>query len=50
MGAFSLREMVMTMQTSGPKNTGFFQRTAVQITVTVVVMIVVILLAWRYVV
>jgi hypothetical protein len=39
----------MTMQTSDPKHGGFLHSAAGQITVTIVVMIVVILLAWRYV-
>ena len=39
----------MTMQTSGPKQNGFLQSATGQITVTVVVLIVIILLAWRYV-
>lgn len=38
----------MTMQTSGPKNTGFLQSTAGQMTVTGVVLIVIILFAWHY--
>ena len=39
----------MTMQTSGPKHSGFLHSTTAQMTLTVVVMIVVVLLAWRYV-
>ena len=37
------------MQTSNPKQSGFLQSTAGQMAVTVVVMIVIVLLAWRYV-
>jgi hypothetical protein len=37
------------MQTSDPKQSGFLHSTAGQLTVTVVAMIVIILLAWRYV-
>jgi hypothetical protein len=48
-GAFSAKEVAMTMQTSDPKHGGFLHSAAGQITVTIVVMIVVILLAWRYV-
>jgi hypothetical protein len=39
----------MTMQTSDPKHVGFLHSTAGQMTIAVVVMIVVVLLAWRYV-
>ena len=39
----------MTMQTSGPKQSGFLHSAAGQMTVTIVVMVVIILLAWRYV-
>ena len=39
----------MTMQTSGPKHAGFLQSTAGQMTVTIVVVIAIILIAWRYV-
>ena len=49
MGAFSLREMVMTMQTSDPKKSGFLHSVAGQMTVMIVVMIAIILIAWRYV-
>jgi hypothetical protein len=48
-GAFSAKEVAMTMQTSDPKQSGFLHSTAGQLTVTVVAMIVIILLAWRYV-
>ena len=49
MGAFPAQEAVMTMQTSDPKHTGFFQSTTGQTTLTIVVIIAIILLAWRYV-
>jgi hypothetical protein len=39
----------MTMQTSGPKQSGFLHSVTGQIAITVVVMIVIVLLAWRYV-
>ena len=39
----------MTMQTSNPKQSGFLHSTAGQMTATIVVMIVIVLLAWRYV-
>jgi hypothetical protein len=39
----------MTMQTSNPKHGGFLHSAAGQMTATIVIMIVVILLAWRYV-
>ena len=39
----------MTIQTSNQKQSGFFHSTAGQMTATIVVMIVIILLAWRYV-
>ena len=39
----------MTTQTSGPKQSGFFHSVAGQMTVTIVITIVIILLAWRYV-
>ena len=42
-------EIVMTMQTSNPKGSGFLQSTAGQMLITVVVVIAVILVAWRYV-
>ena len=48
-GTFSAQEAVMTMQTSDPKQSGFLHSAAGQMTVTVIVMIVIILLAWRYV-
>lgn len=38
----------MTMQTSGPKQTGFLQNTAGQMAVTAVVLVAIILLAWHY--
>jgi hypothetical protein len=43
------KEVVMTMQTIGPKLSGFLHRNTVQMTATVVVMIAIVLLAWRYV-
>jgi hypothetical protein len=49
MGAFSAKEAVMTMHTSDPKQSGFLHSTAGQMTITVVVMIAIILIAWRYV-
>jgi hypothetical protein len=48
-GAFSAKEVAMTMQTSDPKQRGFLHSAAGQVTVTVVVMIAIILIAWRYV-
>src|SRR5665811_1740964 len=45
---FSAKEVVMTMQTSGPKQSGFLHSVTGQIAITVVVMIVIVLLAWRY--
>ena len=39
----------MTMQTNNPKQSGFFHSVTGQMTVTVVVMIAIVLLAWRYV-
>jgi len=39
----------MTMQTSDPKHGGFLHSTTGQMTVTIIVLIAVILLAWRYV-
>ena len=39
----------MTMHTSDPEQSGFLHSTAGQMTVTVIVMIVIVLLAWRYV-
>jgi hypothetical protein len=39
----------MTMQTSDPKHSGFLHSVVGQMTVTVVVTIVLVLLAWRYV-
>jgi hypothetical protein len=47
--AFSAKEVAMTMQTSNPKQSGFLHSVAGQMTVTVVVMIAIILIAWRYV-
>lgn len=46
---FAAREAVMTMQTSDPKHSGFLHSVTGQMTVTIVIMIVIILLAWRYV-
>jgi hypothetical protein len=37
------------MQTSGPKQSGFLHSVAGQMTVTVIVLIAIILVAWRYV-
>jgi hypothetical protein len=48
-GAFSTKEVVMTMQTSDPKKSGFLHSVAGQMTVMIVVMIAIILIAWRYV-
>ena len=39
----------MTMQTNNPKQNGFLYSAAGQMTVTIVVMIVIVLIAWRYV-
>ena len=39
----------MTMQTSGPKQSGFIHSVAGQMTVTIVVLIAITLIAWRYV-
>jgi hypothetical protein len=39
----------MTMHTSDPKHSGFLHSVAGQMTVTVLVVIVIVLLAWRYV-
>jgi hypothetical protein len=39
----------MTMQSSNPKQNGFLHSVTGQMTVTIVVMIAVILIAWRYV-
>jgi hypothetical protein len=39
----------MTMQTNDPKHSGFLHSNTGQIIATIVVMIVIILLAWRYV-
>ena len=39
----------MTMHTSDSEQSGFLHSTAGQMTVTVIVLIVVLLLAWRYV-
>ena len=39
----------MTMQTNNPKQSGFLHSVTGQMTVTVVVMIAIVLLAWRYV-
>ena len=39
----------MTMQTSDPKHSGFLHSVAGQITASVIVFAIVILLAWRYV-
>jgi len=39
----------MTMQTSNPKQSGFLHSVTGQMTVTVVALIVIVLLAWRYV-
>ena len=47
-GVFSTKEAVMTMQTGGPKRTGFLQNTAEQVAVTAVALIAIILLVWRY--
>ena len=49
MGPISAKEAVMTMQTSGPKQSGFLHSVTGQMTVTIVVMIAIILIAWRYV-
>jgi hypothetical protein len=48
-GALSAKEVAMTMQTSNPKQSGFFHSVAGQMTVTIAVMIAIILIAWRYV-
>jgi hypothetical protein len=37
------------MQTSGPKQSGFIHSVAGQMTVTIVVLIAITLIAWRYV-
>jgi hypothetical protein len=39
----------MTMQTSNPKHSGFLHSATGQMMATIVVMIVIILFAWRYV-
>lgn len=39
----------MTMDTSDPKHSGFLHSLTGQMTVTVVVLIVIVFLAWRYV-
>jgi len=39
----------MTMHTSDPKHSGFLHSFTGQMTVTVVVLIVIVFLAWRYV-
>jgi hypothetical protein len=39
----------MTMHTSDPRQSGFLHSAAVQMTAVVIVLIVIILLAWRYV-
>jgi hypothetical protein len=39
----------MTMQTSDPKKSGVLHSVAGQMTITIVVMIAIILIAWRYV-
>jgi hypothetical protein len=39
----------MTMQTSDSKQSGFLHSTAGQMAVTVVVMIAIILIAWRFI-
>jgi hypothetical protein len=49
MGTFPAQEAVMTMQTNNPKQSGFLHSVTGQMTVTVVVLIVIVLLAWRYV-
>src|ERR1039457_6556280 len=46
-GGFSAKEVVMTMQPSDPNPSGFLHSVAGQMTVMFVVMIV--LIAWRYV-
>jgi hypothetical protein len=48
-GGFSAKEVVMTMQPSDPKQSGFLHSVAGQMTVMFVVMIVIVLIAWRYV-
>jgi hypothetical protein len=49
MEALSAQEATMTMQTSDPKQNGFLHSTVGQMTVTIIVLIVIVLLAWRYV-
>jgi hypothetical protein len=49
MGGFPAKEAVMTMQTSDPRQSGVLHSTAGQITAVSIVLIVIILLAWRYV-
>ena len=39
----------MTMPSSNPKQSGFLHSVTGQITITIVVMIAIILIAWRYV-
>lgn len=48
-GAFSTKEVGMTMQTSGPKHNDFLHSVAGQITVMGIVIAIVLLMAWRYV-
>jgi hypothetical protein len=43
------KEAVMTMQTSDPKQSGVLHSTAGQMTAVVIVLLVIILLGWRYV-
>lgn len=44
-----MREDVMTIPNSNPKGGGFFQSPGGQIAIVLIAIVIVILLAWRYV-
>jgi hypothetical protein len=48
-GLVSMMENVMTMPNSNPKAGGFFHSTGGQMTIALIAVVIVVLLAWRYV-